>query len=47
MKKKIAWLFLFVMGLAAIPLSHASIAPQVLWTFDGTQPTPEPPPYSV
>jgi len=47
MKKKIAWLFLFVMGFAAVPVFHAPAVSRVLWTFDGTQPTPEPPPYPV
>ena len=47
MKKKIAWLFLFVMGFAVVPVFHAPAVSRVLWTFDGTQPTPEPPPYPV
>jgi hypothetical protein len=44
MKKKITWLFLFVMVLSAVPASHASIVTRAVW-FDGTSPVPDPPPW--
>jgi hypothetical protein len=47
MKKKIVWLFLFVMALSAVPASHASIVTRVGWSPDGASPTPEPPPFPL
>ena len=45
MKKKIAWLFPFVMALAMVPASHASIVTHGVRGFDGTAPIPDPPPW--
>jgi hypothetical protein len=42
MKKKIAWLFLVVIALVAVPVSHASSITSPSWGIDGTDP-PEPP----
>ena len=47
MKKKIAWLFLFVMALAVVPASHASIVTPAMGRFDGSAPMPEPPPFPL
>ncbi|MGB8524523.1 MAG: hypothetical protein WCD43_16275 [Candidatus Acidiferrales bacterium] len=45
MKKTIAWLFLFVMALAVVPASHASIVTGAMGSFDGTAPIPDPIPF--
>jgi hypothetical protein len=45
MKKKIVWQFLFVMALAVVPASHASVVTGAALSFDGSAPVPEPPPW--
>jgi hypothetical protein len=42
MKEKIALLFLVVVALLTVPVSHASAVTSTGWSVDGTQP-PQPP----